>query len=821
MRNPSLKMNKVLRAATVAAILAGSVFLPYQKPSAQKKEAPPNVTGISSRKTARGQVITITTDGPVSGTQTWQDPNGKFNLVLPGSGASQVNGGPGGVAVRKLGNSLGIEVPTKPGANVTVQPRANGVDLIVEGEVDTSKAATQGADETGARGTASSVASAPNPVFTKQSNSVPTAQRSEASSALPQSSASQAPVNAAPAVPASQANSSTSANPSASAPASDVDPSMQGAPAAPTTPAPANPEPAPAASSEEGGLTSYLFSYTGLAVLIGLGLLLLLVLRRRQDKAGWENVEEEGTEKSKQSAAQQPVNLMDEETERTGERRKRDRRKNSPWGGRRSTDKTEALVKANATVPQNMEGREPTMEARQNVLVPSALFGAYRVDQEVGKLLFGQPHRIEVLASRAPDDRRAMETSLLKALDSDELDEDGKRRAREAMEEYGFVARQSAALLLAPDAYERASAARILGEVRSATSLPFLLEALYDSEQIVRTQAVTSIGALKLPSAIGALLDMARRYPDMPANLLSRALSDCSVESLDFLGGFPSDAFLLNSGEDGLFTGEIKQLEPVTAFEALPEWLEDESLAEALERLASADVEARTAAAHSLAQYQVQRSVDALTALASRDPEPGVRAAAVTSLGVIDHESVFAPVLMAFADESREVRAAAARALSRLNFNRADAYVRLIETADAETLSNVANACVTAGMAKQAVERLASDDRRQAYEAFTLLSLLARAGVVAPILEAIREHRNEDVRLSAIKVLGIYGQPSVLRDVRELAVVDGIPETVRMALMEVVYKIDQGTNQMEDYSAVPLEDYSAVPLEVPIEPVDC
>jgi HEAT repeat protein len=389
------------------------------------------------------------------------------------------------------------------------------------------------------------------------------------------------------------------------------------------------------------------------------------------------------------------------------------------------------------------------------------------------------------------------------------VDQDGRRRAREALEDYGYVARQSAALLLAPDAYERASAAQILGEVQSASSLPFLLEALYDSEQIVRAQAVTSIGALKLPSAIGALLDMARRYPDMPANLISRALSDCSVESLDFMDGLSFGGHLLNPGDEGMFTGEITALEPATDFEALPEWLEDESLAEALERLASTDVEARTAAASSLAQYQVQRSVDALTALASRDPESSVRAAAVTSLGVIDHESVFAPVLMAFADEAREVRAAAARALSRLNFNRADAYVRLIESGDAETLLGVARACINAGMAKQAIDRLASDDRRQAYEAFTLLSLLARAGETAPILEAIKDYRSDDIRLAAIKVLGIFGQPSVLQDLRELAVVDGIPETVRMALMEVVYKIDQAMNQPEDYAAVP------------IEPVDC
>src|SRR2546423_12128941 len=113
---------------------------------------------------------------------------------------------------------------------------------------------------------------------------------------------------------------------------------------------------------------------------------------------------------------------------------------------------------------------------------------------------------------------------------------------------------------------------------------------------MARTRPVTATGALKFPSAIGALLDMARRSPDMPANLISRALSACSVESLDFMDVHPSHGYLLNSGDEG-FTGEITSLEPATKFEALPEWLEDESLAEALERLARADVEARVAAA--------------------------------------------------------------------------------------------------------------------------------------------------------------------------------------------------------------------------------
>lgn len=788
MRNTSNNMKRAIRVAAVGCVLAASAFLPFLHPYAQKKDAP-NVTGISSRRTAKGQVISINTDGPVSGTQTWQDPSGKFNIVLPGSGGSQVNNGPNGVAVRKLGNSLGIEVPTKPGSNVTVKPRANGVDLIVEGEVDASSGQAQSSAPPSSQGEAAS------PRLPKVDSARPTQVARPGSTEATSSSVAQtsAPPVATgiPTLSAPQANSPASTTTTTAPPAASVNNATP--PAAPA----AAPAPAP---EEEGGLTSYIFSYMGLSILLVIGLIGVLVMRRRS-QSGWENVEQESAEKAKQAA---PVNLMAEETQRTGERRQRERRKERT-GGRRAVDQPEALVKGQPGAAQVVEGREMAMETRQNVLVQSALFGAYRVDQEIGKLLLGQPHRIDVLASRAPDDRRAMETSLLKALDSPEIDEDGRRRAREALEEYGYVARQSAALLLAPDAYERASAAQILGEIQSASSLPFLLEALYDTEQIVRAQAVTTIGALKLPSAIGALLDMARRYPDMPANIISRALSACSVESLDFMDVHPSGGFLLNSGDEGLFTGEIKSLEPATQFEALPEWLEDESLAEALERLASADVEARVAAATSLAQYQVQRSVEALTALAGQDAEPSVRAAAVNSLSAIDHESVFAPILIAFDDESREVRAAAARALSRLNFNRADAYVRLIESADADTLTGVARACIHAGMAKQAIDRLASVDRRQAYEAFTLLSLLARAGETAPILEAIKEHRDEEARLAAIKVLGIFGQPGELKNLRELAVVDGIPEPVRMALMEVVYKIDQAMSQPEDYAAVPIE----------------
>ena len=132
----------------------------------------------------------------------------------------------------------------------------------------------------------------------------------------------------------------------------------------------------------------------------------------------------------------------------------------------------------------------------------------------------------------------------------------------------------------------------------------------------------------------------------------------------------------------------------------------------------------------------------ALSALALKDPDSAIRSAAVTGLGSIDHESVFATVLIALADDSREVRAAAARTLTGLHFDRADAYVRVMETADADTLHDVAKACIKTGIIGQATDRLASEDRHQAYEAFSLFSLLARANETEPIMDVIRNHRD-------------------------------------------------------------------------------
>jgi HEAT repeat protein len=797
MQNSKIRYSTLTRVIAVSTILAACCALPFVSSLAQKrsKQTAPRVTGISTRKTAGGDVVSLSADGALNGIQTWQDPNGAFHLILPGSAESPVKGTPGGVKVRRVGDSLEVEVAARRGANVTVQPRFNRLDLVVDGGVDSQQAGTNAAQTQASsvqRDEARAVAAARVARVPRESSvpksSAPLDQfaSNQPSPSLPVAkTVGGLPANASPDMVAKSQSPNQSAPPNGvttgTAPEQVTTAAANAAPAAPEV---------KDGEAEPRSMTSYIF-YSGwwVTVLLIAGLVGLVWWRRRENSE-WEEIGDAekplavvSTRSAKPAAVASPnpdaVNAI------VGDRRVGDRRKAvGRRGGRRSTD-------LKSTTAENTEPHEQMLEPRGASSAPAALYGAYRVDQEVFKLVLGQPHRMDVLASRASDDRRAMETSLLKALRSPETDESGRRRACQALEEYGFVARQSAALLLAADACERAAAARMLGEIAAASSLQFLLEALYDSEAIVRTQAVESIGALKLPSAIGALLDIAHRYPDMPTSIMSSALNACSIDFMGVFDNVPATPGLFLNAMNEPFSAEIKQLEPASAVYDLPETSEEESLIDALAHLQSGNADARASAAQTLAHYRVGRSVVALKLMAATDTEPAVRAAAVASLGAIDHESVFSAVLVALADEARDVRAAAARSLSRLNFDRADAYVRVIETSDAEELTNVAQACIKTGMAAQALDRLASDDRRQAYEAFSLLSLLARANQAQPILEVIERHADINTCMVAVQVLCSNGQPDIAPALRQLAVREAMPEQLQTALMEVVYKIDE------------------------------
>jgi HEAT repeat protein len=747
------RLLKVRRLADLMLVLVVVLILPLLASQAQRLPVPVKVSTIAVQPSTVGTAISIVADGSLGRAQTWQDAEG-YHVVLPNTVAVDSLNLARGVRTRRLGNSLEILVQTRAGDNVDAQVDGNRMQLNVAGKLQPR--ALQVDRLVSASAEEQLLFENPRSKAQTSSDAQPfrLSTTVEDLSSNPEPAATQTVPAATPKV----VPNSNQIDPNAIVPNESGHRTVDSEPSQIINP-----------SQDEGWLAS-VFSGTSVLIVFSLGLFGLLVSRKLRSRADVVGASEEPVVNNTAEVLNDQPMLSN---------------------GQGAVANT-SLVRADSGA--NGASHSPVVRLPAG---PTSLYGAYRIDQEVGKLILGQAHRIDVLASRASDDRRAIETSLIKTVNSSDLDESARRRAREALEDYGFVARQCAALLLAPDAFERTTAARSLGDIKSPAALPFLLESLYDSESIVRNQAVVSIGELKMPSAIGALLDIARTHPDVPSALLSRALSACSVEGLDFFD-VVAEPGLLGMGHAGNIVEEITHLEPASPVEELPEGSNDPTLAEALTSLESEDVEERSAALKKLVQFPVQSSVGAITLVARNDAEPAVRSQAISCLAAIDHESVFAAVLLGLSDETREVRAAAARSLSRFSFDRADAYVRVIESGDEETIQNVAKACIQAGIVSQNLDRLASSDHRQAYEAFSLICLLAKARMCEPILYAISDHANINVRLKAVHLLACTREPEIFGQLRELAVKDGMREDVKTALLEAMYHIDQSKQRAEE-----------------------
>lgn len=739
----------------MSCVAIGAVSLLVSQ--AQKLDGPITIKNVSSQGSTGGTVVSIAADGSLSRAQTWQDSEG-YHVVLPNTVTVDSLKPGRGVRIRRVGDSVELLLQTKPGTRISVEGGHNQLNFVIDGKLDPLPS--------DAELRARSSSAGEKRVFEDSQN----LSRGQSDGVAPRASSNGDSLTSSSRPLAVGIGQSP---PSLGSEKRELSPPLIG----PNDMIPQRRPPVsdPAASDikiqeEDDGLLASVFSGTGVLIVISLGLFGLLVSRKLHSRQAPPKTGG-SLSNSAELVESDTLDITDDQP-----------------GTALKEQRSRSLAKTGQFAPANGPARQSV--ARLPVAGPTALYGAYRIDQEVGKLLLGQPHRTGVLGSRAIDDRRAIETSLIKGISSANLEEKAQARAREALEEYGFVARQCAALLLAPDAYERTSAARTLGEIKSPAALPFLLESLYDSESIVRNQAVLSIGELKLPSAIGALLDIARMHPDVPSALLSRTLSACSVEGLDFFDAISPETSLLGSGFGNVIE-EITHLEPASSVENLPESCDDERLEQALQLLESKDVQMRSEALKNLVQFRVQSAVDAISKVARHDSEPNLRSIAISTLGIINHESVFPAVLIGMADDAREVRASAARSLNRLSFDRADAYVRVIETSDQETVSNVAKACLQAGIVSQNLDRLANSDHRQAYETFSLICLLSKANLNESVLSAISVHPNIDVRLKIVHLLARTGHPATVNQLRELAVTDGMGEEVKTALLEAIYKLEQ------------------------------
>jgi len=191
-----------------------------------------------------------------------------------------------------------------------------------------------------------------------------------------------------------------------------------------------------------------------------------------------------------------------------------------------------------------------------------------------------------------------------------------------------------------------------------------------------------------------------------------------------------------------------------------------------------------------LTAFKTSNSVDALSQIALYDLSSNLRSKAVSTLADFDHESVFETIVQACADPTREVRAAAARGLFRLSFDRAHAWKRLIETEDDFRIRHAARAALESGIAVKSFDRLINEDLKVAYEAFVLVSVLIRAGETDEIFDAIQNHRDERVKFALLHVIRVSQDEQAFERLDSLRTNNSFPSDMAERIREVMHSFE-------------------------------
>jgi hypothetical protein len=168
---------------------------------------------------------------------------------------------------------------------------------------------------------------------------------------------------------------------------------------------------------------------------------------------------------------------------------------------------------------------------------------------------------------------------------------------------------------------------------------------------------------------------------------------------------------------------------------------------------------------------------------------PAARVVAVSALPQLGGEEAFHQISEAFDDPSVEVRSAAARALFALQEDRAAVFTRALREATPERRRKIGAAIASSGLASDAIRNLTGESRDKTYDAFSLLFLMSKAGETQPLMRAIEDHSNMEVRLAVVKLLALCGQPDILPAFRRMAVRGSLPPEIRSAVMEAIYQI--------------------------------
>ncbi len=147
----------------------------------------------------------------------------------------------------------------------------------------------------------------------------------------------------------------------------------------------------------------------------------------------------------------------------------------------------------------------------------------------------------------------------------------------------------------------------------------------------------------------------------------------------------------------------------------------------------------------------------------------------------------FDDVAQALDDPSPEVRKQAVRELYELDPDRAATLVNdALRAGSPEERRRIGIALADSGLLYEAIDDLMGENHESCYGAFSLLFLVAKAGVVEPLITVIEKHPSLDLTLAVIRLLGSSGEPEVAPALEKLAANNSLDPQIRSAASEAV-----------------------------------
>ena len=141
-------------------------------------------------------------------------------------------------------------------------------------------------------------------------------------------------------------------------------------------------------------------------------------------------------------------------------------------------------------------------------------------------------------------------------------------------------------------------------------------------------------------------------------------------------------------------------------------------------------------------------------------------------------------------DPSPSVREKAVRDLYEMDPDQAATLVNdALRDGSPEERRRIGSALADSGLLYEAIDDLMAEDHQNCYSAFSLLFLVAKAGVVEPLSNVIEKHPSLDLSLAVIRLLASSGEPEVASTLERLAANEALAPELRLAAAESVNQL--------------------------------